>query len=166
MLPLSVSTAAAGLYQKDVLGLSYPTERPVPTGTTLLVWGGSTSVGCSVIQLAKASGLKVFATASEHNFDLLKELGADKVFDYKSKSITDDIIKELKGEKVAGAYDSWSTPDTVKQCAEILKAVGGGTVATVLPPPEGLPSGVEGKGGMLLLSIFNAHWARLIADLS
>jgi NADPH:quinone reductase-like Zn-dependent oxidoreductase len=52
VLPLALSTAACGLFQKDQLALHYPSATPTPTGTTLLVWGGSTSVGSNAIQLA------------------------------------------------------------------------------------------------------------------
>lgn len=45
VLPLALSTAACGLFQQDQLGLQHPSVTPKPTGQTLLVWGGSTSVG-------------------------------------------------------------------------------------------------------------------------
>ena len=45
VLPLGLSTAACGLFQNDFLGLNAPSAAPTPTGKTLLVWGGSTSVG-------------------------------------------------------------------------------------------------------------------------
>lgn len=37
VLPLAVSTAACGLFQKDHLALQYPLATPKPTGTTLLI---------------------------------------------------------------------------------------------------------------------------------
>ncbi len=40
-------------------------------------------MGRYTIQLAKLSGLKVATTASEKNWDKLKEYGADAVFNYK-----------------------------------------------------------------------------------
>ncbi|TAQ89425.1 hypothetical protein B7494_g2244 [Chlorociboria aeruginascens] len=57
-----------------------------PTGKTVLIWGGSGSVGVNVIQLAVAAGYEVIATASPANFDYLKELGASEVLDYHSKT--------------------------------------------------------------------------------
>jgi len=54
VLPLAVSTAATGLFKKDRLALPYPTNASKPTGKTVLVWGGSSSVGSSAIQLAAA----------------------------------------------------------------------------------------------------------------
>lgn len=49
VLPLCASTAACGLFMKDFLALQYPTVSPKPTGKTLLIWGGSTSVGSNAI---------------------------------------------------------------------------------------------------------------------
>jgi len=45
VIPLGVSTAASALFQKDYLALEYPSLSPTPTGKTLLVWSGSSSVG-------------------------------------------------------------------------------------------------------------------------
>ena len=56
VLPQAVSTASSGLFQKSHLGLQHPSANPTPTGQTLLVWGGSTSVGSNAIQLAVAAG--------------------------------------------------------------------------------------------------------------
>jgi len=147
VLPLSISTASAGLYQKAHLSLPLPNKDAKPTNKTILVWGGSSSVGSSVIQLAVASGITVLATASKRNHDYVKSLGADKVFDYTNTSITDEIVSALKDHDFAGVYDSISTPDTVKSCAEIASKLGGGKIATVLPPPEDLPEGVQASGG-------------------
>lgn len=48
VLPLATSTAACGIYKH--LKLPYPTLDPKPTGRTILIWGGSSSVGSSAIQ--------------------------------------------------------------------------------------------------------------------
>lgn len=103
VIPLGASTAACGLFQKDMLNLQLPTNPPKPTGKTLLVWGGSTSVGVNAIQLAVAAGYEVFTTCSPHNFDLCKSLGAAQCFDYKSPTVKADIIQAFKGKTTAGA---------------------------------------------------------------
>lgn len=56
VLPLTLSTAATGLFQKDCLALKYPSVPPKPNGEALLVWAGSSSVGSNAIQLATAAG--------------------------------------------------------------------------------------------------------------
>jgi NADPH:quinone reductase-like Zn-dependent oxidoreductase len=71
-----MSTAACGLFQEDHLALQRSSALPKPTSKTLLVWGGSTSVGSNAIQLAVAAGYEVFTTASPKNFDYVKKLGA------------------------------------------------------------------------------------------
>lgn len=106
VLPLSVSTAAAGLYQSENFNLPLPSHSPKSTGKTLLVWGGSSSVGASVIQLAVASGVEVVATASKRNFDLVKKLGAKEVFDYNTPSVVGDLTAYLTDKEVAGGFDS------------------------------------------------------------
>ncbi len=52
VMPLGLSTAACALFQRDFLALNAPSSTPKLTGQMLLVWGGSTSVGCNAIQLA------------------------------------------------------------------------------------------------------------------
>lgn len=103
VLPLALSTAAAGLFEKDQLGLNYPKLDPKPTGKTVLIWGGSTSVGCNAIQLAVAAGYEVISTSSPRNFDLLKSLGASEVFDYNDRNVADKIVAAMKGRTSAGA---------------------------------------------------------------
>src|SRR6266481_4559793 len=46
-------------------------------GQTVLIHGGSGGVGSFAIQIAKARGARVIATASTANQDLLKQIGAD-----------------------------------------------------------------------------------------
>jgi NADPH:quinone reductase-like Zn-dependent oxidoreductase len=61
-------------------------------GQTVLIHGGSGGVGSFAIQIAKARGAKVIATASTANQDLLKQLGADVAVDY-TKQKFEEIAK-------------------------------------------------------------------------
>jgi len=63
-------------------------------GQTVLIQGGSGGVGCFAVQIAKARGAKVIATASTANQDLLKELGADVAIDY-TKQKFEDMVKDV-----------------------------------------------------------------------
>ena len=103
VLPLGLSTAACGLFEKDQLALDYPSASSKPNGKTLLVWGGSTSVGSNAIQLAVAAGYEVFTTASPRNFDYCKKLGASRVLDYNDARVVPDLIEALSGKTLAGA---------------------------------------------------------------
>lgn len=118
VIPLGISTAACGLFQEDQLALQYPTSHTKPTGKTLLIWGGATSVGCNAIQLAVAAGYEVITTASPKNFDYVKKLGASQAFDYRSKTIVNDLIRAFKGKTTAGALTMGS--GAAEACMDVL----------------------------------------------
>lgn len=119
VIPLGLSTAAAGLFEESQLNLQLPSLSSKPTGETLLIWGGSTSVGCNAIQLALAAGYEVFATCSPKNFNLARRLGASKVFDYKSPGVAQEIVEAFKTKTAAGALWIGVGPGTV--CMDILE---------------------------------------------
>jgi NADPH:quinone reductase-like Zn-dependent oxidoreductase len=52
------------------------------SGKTVLINGGSTAVGAYAIQIAKARGLRVVASASGKNEQFVRDLGADEFIDY------------------------------------------------------------------------------------
>jgi Zn-dependent alcohol dehydrogenase len=145
VFPLSISTAAACLFKKETLELPLPSSTtPTQTNKSVLVWGGSSSVGATAIQLAVAAGVKVVSVASTHNLDNLKELGASAAFDYSSKTVVDDIIKALEGTEFAGVCDCIGSADSVKVWAPVYEKLGG-KYGSVMPNAEGLPEGIEGS---------------------
>ncbi len=54
-------------------------------GQKVFIQAGSGGVGTMAIQLAKHLGATVATTASEKSFEMLKELGADVLIDYKTQ---------------------------------------------------------------------------------
>ena len=76
---------------------------------------GSTATGTLAIQFAKLSGLTVVATASPHNHALVKELGADAVFDYNDPSCA-EMIKEYTKNKLYYAFDTIANERTGAIC--------------------------------------------------
>jgi NADPH:quinone reductase len=68
-------------------------------GETLLVQGGSSGIGTTAIQLAKALGHRVFATAgSADKCRACEDLGAERAINYKTEDFT-AIVKELTNGK-------------------------------------------------------------------
>jgi NADPH:quinone reductase-like Zn-dependent oxidoreductase len=141
VIPLGFSTVAFGMYEKDYLGLQYPSLSPKPTGQVLLIWGGATSLGSNAIQLGVASGYEVITTASVQNFEYVKRLGASQVFDYKNETIVEDLIDALKGKSIAGVLDNIGA---VEVCAEILRrSQGQKFIATAVGAPGEQPGGIK-----------------------
>jgi NADPH:quinone reductase-like Zn-dependent oxidoreductase len=102
VLPLTLSTAATGLFQQNHLGLAMPSSDPVDRSETVLVWGGSTSVGSNAIQLARNAGYRVVATASPRNFDYVRSLGAAEAVDRRSPTAVDEIVDWIGDSPLAG----------------------------------------------------------------
>jgi putative PIG3 family NAD(P)H quinone oxidoreductase len=69
-------------------------------GETLLVHGGAGGIGTTAIQLAKAFGAKVIATDSpEDRCNLCRDLGADRVVDYKEEDFV-EVVRQEGGANV------------------------------------------------------------------
>ena len=68
---------------------------------TLLVHGGSSGIGTTAIQLAKAFGAKVFITAgSDDKCDFCTKLGADAAINYKEQDFVSEINQLTAGKGV------------------------------------------------------------------
>jgi NADPH:quinone reductase-like Zn-dependent oxidoreductase len=143
VLPLGLATAACGLFQTDQLALQHPSANPILTGKTLLVWGGSTSVGSNAIQLAVAAGYEVIATASPQNFEYVTRLGASRVFDYSSPTVDDDIIAAFRGKSLAGALAIGT--GSAKACADIVHACEGRKFIASTSTPASFAPLAEGR---------------------
>jgi len=98
------------------------------SGQTVLVHGGSGGVGSFAIQIAKARGAKVIATASIANHEFLKQLGADVAIDY-TKQKFEDVARD-----VDVVLDSIGR-DTLARSYGVVKK-GGMIVSLVARPKE------------------------------
>lgn len=153
VLPLCCDTAMAGLFVPNQLGLSTAgmgdtNSAPPSPESVVLIWGGSSSVGCCAIQMAHAAGYEVCTVASERNHALCRSLGATKVFDHIDPDVEGKILVALMTKTVVGALDCIADEEkTVASCARILaQTTGRKKVVTVLAPPEiGLIEGVEAQ---------------------
>jgi NADPH:quinone reductase-like Zn-dependent oxidoreductase len=104
-------------------------------GQTVLIHGGSGGVGHFAIQIAKARGAKVIATASTAHLDFLKQLGADQTIDYTKTKFEDvvrdvDVVLDMVGE------------DTLTRSYGVVKK--GGIIVSIADEPD--PKALEAKG--------------------
>ncbi len=134
-IPLALSTAASGMFQKDFLALRHPSANPTPTETTLLVWGGSTSVGSAAFQLAVAAGYRVVTTASPRNFD------------YASATVVDDIVRALDGSTIAGAVAIGT--GSAEACLDIVNPCTGNKFVAVASTSVSFDT-LDGEGRLAL----------------
>jgi NADPH:quinone reductase-like Zn-dependent oxidoreductase len=69
-------------------------DGKINAGQTVLIHGGSGGVGSFAVQIAKAKGAKVIATASSQHQSTLKELGVDQAIDYTTAKF-EDVAKNV-----------------------------------------------------------------------
>jgi NADPH:quinone reductase-like Zn-dependent oxidoreductase len=100
VVPISALTAWQGLVLRC----------RVAAGQRVLVHGGAGSVGGFAVQLARWLGARVIATASEHNLDFVRSLGADEVINHHTTRFEDvasnmDVIFDtVGGETLARSW--------------------------------------------------------------
>lgn len=81
-------------------------EAQLQAGETIFVNGGTGGVGSLVVQMAKATGARVIATAgSAEKVAALKQFGADAAINYK----TDDVAAAVKAFAPSGVNVYWET---------------------------------------------------------
>lgn len=115
----------------------------VTAGQTVLIHGGSGGVGHFAIQIAKARGAKVIATASTANQDFLKQMGADQAVDY-TKTKFEEAAKDVDVvlDTVGG--------DTLKRSYDVVKK--GGIIVSIVDEPEQATLDAHGIRGVTLRS--------------
>lgn len=124
------------------------------TDTPILIYSGSTAAGLYTIQLAKLAGLKVVTTASPKSHDLVKEYGADDVFDYRSPTAVEDIIRAYPN--IDRAVDCFSEGASTEFCADVVRK-NRGWVVTLLDAGKKDLDGVR-VDFLLAYSVFNAEF--------
>ncbi|MFD8782764.1 NADP-dependent oxidoreductase [Kitasatospora sp. NPDC059599] len=113
----------------------------VRPGERVLVHAAAGGVGHFAVQIAKARGAYVIGTASAGKHDLLRELGADEVVDYRTVRFEDavsDVDVVLDG--IGG--------ETAKRSLDVLRP--GGRLVT-LPGPDDLPAAPDGVRAVWVL---------------
>ncbi|KGO37192.1 Polyketide synthase, enoylreductase [Penicillium expansum] len=120
-LGVGITTVGQALYQS--LKLALPTE-PIKDATPILIYGGSTATGTLAIQFAKLSGYKVLTTCSPHNFDLVRSLGADDVYDYKDAQAPAQIRKDTDNN-LKLVFDCIALESSAAFCDNAISTDGG-----------------------------------------
>lgn len=108
-------------------------------GETLLVQGGASGIGVTAIQLGKAFGAKVIATAGEdRKCEACVLLGASHAVNYKTSDFVDEVLELTDGrgadlilDMVAGAYVAREMTCAAEDGRIVIIAVQGGARAEI-----------------------------------
>lgn len=83
-------------------------KLPIDHIDTVVIHGGAGGVGGFGVQLAKLAGKMVISTASRHNHDYVKSLGADYVLDYREEDVRARVMEITNGRGVDAVVDAVS----------------------------------------------------------
>ena len=92
-------------------------------GDTVLVHAGAGGVGVYAVQLAKAAGARVLATGRSENAELIRDLGADEVIDYRACRFEDEVNRLTDGRGVDAAFDTVGG-DTIARSIQCVRPYG------------------------------------------
>jgi NADPH:quinone reductase-like Zn-dependent oxidoreductase len=136
---------AVGLVKEAGLALP-PLDGKEPLGKKgqkILVYGGSSSLGSTIVQLVAQAGYEAITTSSPKNQDFVLKLGATKVLNHSQKM--EELIDDLKRY---GPYDvvidAVSTSQTLSITSAVLLSQDNRELFTTGGPidPTTLPKGV------------------------
>ncbi len=115
---------AAGIPLAGLTALQSLEYAGIKENDKVLIHAGSGGVGSFAIQYAKAKGAYVYTTTSTSNMKWVKELGADRVIDYKTEDYK-DIAKDLDIVfDTLGKHYSLESFELVKEGGKVVSVVG------------------------------------------
>jgi NADPH:quinone reductase-like Zn-dependent oxidoreductase len=96
----------------------------VQKGQRVLIHGGAGGVGSQAVQIAKARGAYVIATASARNHEFLRSLGADETIDYTTTRFEDQVKDVDVVVNTADADTNARSIGVVRQGGILVSVVG------------------------------------------
>jgi NADPH2:quinone reductase len=127
-------------------------------GETVFVNGGTGGVGMAVIQMAKAAGGQVVATAgSAEKVAVARQLGADKVVNYKTEDVA-EAVKAVTGGKGVNVWYETQPPTDLDRTIELMAPWGRVVLMAGRSARPVLPNGPFYVNGLSLVgfAMFNA----------
>jgi NADPH:quinone reductase-like Zn-dependent oxidoreductase len=117
VVPISALTAWQGLVERANLA----------GGERVLVHGAAGNVGHFAVQMAHGIGAHVIATASGHDLEFVRNLGADEAIDYRARSFENAVTDvDVVFDTVGG--------DTLARSSDVLRP--GGRMVTIAADAE------------------------------
>lgn len=130
-LPISLATAGMVLTDSFKVKMEWEPSK-TQFNTPLLIWGGATAFGEMLIQLAKRMNAfsKIVVVASKKHETILKEYGADELFDYHDE----DVIQQIttKYPNLEYLVDGVSNRGTIQQVYQCARKDGPATVLNLI----------------------------------
>ena len=93
-------------------------------GDRVLIHTASGGVGLAAIQMARAAGAEVYATASSPKQDYLRSMGIAHIFDSRSTAFAKEVLEATEGAGVSVVLNSLTGPGFIEASLECLAPAG------------------------------------------
>jgi putative PIG3 family NAD(P)H quinone oxidoreductase len=111
------------------------------TGDSVLVHAAAGGVGSAAVQLARATGATVYATAEASKLEQVKRLGADCVIDYRTQDFSQIVAEQTSRRGVDVVIDFIGAPNFARNISSLAN---GGRLVQV---------GILGGGGQVSVAL-------------
>lgn len=130
-----VQTVAA-LHTAGTAALALHRRADVRAGETGFIGGAAGNIGAIAVQLAQEAGLRVIASARDKDHERVRDLGADKVFDYRDP----DLADQVRAVAPDGVDVHWDTSGkaTLNDASRIVGTRGRVVVTAGIQPQDGI----------------------------
>ncbi|MFE1599480.1 NADP-dependent oxidoreductase [Methylobacterium sp. ID0610] len=147
-VPVIAVTAWQGLFE----------HAQLQSGQTVLVHGAAGNVGAYAVQLARRAGLHTIATAGAADLASVKDLGADRVVDYRAQRFEDEVHEADAVLDLVGG-------ETQARSFAVLRR-GGRLVSAVAQPDRARAERHGVRAEFFLVRVTAAHLSSLAALLN
>jgi NADPH2:quinone reductase len=142
------------IYQTSYMALVH--RAALQPGETLLVHGGSGGVGTSAIQIGKALGARVIATASSKDkLEVCQQAGADDLINYRDEDFV-AVVKQLTGGKGADVIYDPVGGDVFDQSSKCIAF--GGRLLVIGFASGRIPEITANRILLKNISVVGLHW--------
>ena len=122
---VSTQEAAAGTLAALTAWQVLIDEAKLQAGEKILIHAAAGGVGHFAVQIAKYLGAHVTGTASESNYDFVKELGADEFVDYTNEKF-EDTVKDMDVVfDIVGGNNPLRSVNVLKEGGRLVAIAGG-----------------------------------------
>jgi putative PIG3 family NAD(P)H quinone oxidoreductase len=111
------------------------------TGDSVLIHAAAGGVGSAAVQLARATGATVYATAEASKLEQVKRLGADCVIDYRTQDFSQIVAEQTSRRGVDVVIDFIGAPNFARNISSLAN---GGRLVQV---------GILGGGGQVSVAL-------------
>ncbi|KII89061.1 hypothetical protein PLICRDRAFT_124276 [Plicaturopsis crispa FD-325 SS-3] len=145
---LAAQTAYQGLFKTGGL----------QDGQRVFVNGGSSSVGAFAIQIAKAHGCHVTASASAKNEEFVRSLGADDFVDYTTGPLHTTLVANAPAQKYHIFFDAVGSSSPALYTHSPAYVAPGGVYVTTGPQPSFSFSNIADIVSSLVNALLRPTW--------